>query len=109
MTCPPNWARLNVGGKVFQTSTQTLSRDSDSFLARLVSDNQSIPIEKDGDGAILIDRNPEYFQIVLDYLRTGRLTLSENVNFEQLMEEIDFYGLPALYTAVFEAKRSFIP
>lgn len=34
--------------QVFQTSKQTLSRESDSFLARLVSDDQSIPIEKVG-------------------------------------------------------------
>ncbi|KAI1690722.1 BTB/POZ domain-containing protein [Ditylenchus destructor] len=32
-----DWVRLNVGGKVFQTTKDTLSRYPDTFLARLVN------------------------------------------------------------------------
>ncbi|KAH7724777.1 BTB/POZ domain-containing protein KCTD17 [Aphelenchoides avenae] len=59
MTCPPNWIRLNVGGKVFQTSKQTLCRFPDSFLARMAAEDQQVPTQKDDTGAILIDRDPD--------------------------------------------------
>lgn len=40
------WVSLNVGGKKFMTSTDTLTRDPQSFLARLVSTNQDIDSDK---------------------------------------------------------------
>ncbi|KAH7707985.1 BTB/POZ domain-containing protein KCTD17 [Aphelenchoides avenae] len=98
MACLPNWIRLNVGGKVFQTSKQTLSRDPESFLAHLASEN--IPSQKDHSGAILVDRDPEYFQIILNYLRCGLLFLPANIVIDQLLNEADFYGIQALYAAV---------
>ncbi|KAI1696492.1 BTB/POZ domain-containing protein [Ditylenchus destructor] len=44
------WVRLNVGGKVFQTTTDTLSRYPESFLARLIngdllSDKKKPPVD----------------------------------------------------------------
>ncbi|KAH7707989.1 BTB/POZ domain-containing protein KCTD17 [Aphelenchoides avenae] len=109
MTCPPNWIRINVGGKVFQTSKQTISREPGSFLARLAGEDQEIPSQKDESGAILIDRDPEYFQVILNFLRTGRLVLPANILVEQLMEEADFYGIPALYAAVEDLQKQTKP
>ena len=37
---------------------------------------------QDADGAYLIDRNPKYFEPILNYLRTGRLIVDHNVNVE---------------------------
>lgn len=36
------WVRLNVGGTCFLTTKTTLSRDPNSFLARLIQDGELI-------------------------------------------------------------------
>ncbi|CDW59335.1 BTB 2 domain containing protein [Trichuris trichiura] len=84
------WVSLNVGGQTFVTSKQTLSRNRESFLfSRLQSD-------KDENGAFLIDRNPQYFAPVLDYLRHGKLIINKDVSEEGVLEEAEFYNLPGL-------------
>jgi hypothetical protein len=39
-----------------------------------------IPSMKDASGAYLLDRSPKYFEPLLNYLRTGKLILDNNVN-----------------------------
>lgn len=38
--------KLNVGGNIFMTSRETLMRDSNSMLARLVSDDSELISDK---------------------------------------------------------------
>lgn len=40
------WVKLNVGGKIFQTTRQTLSRESGSFLERLCQEDGDLPSDK---------------------------------------------------------------
>ncbi|KAI1705307.1 BTB/POZ domain-containing protein [Ditylenchus destructor] len=68
-----DWVRLNVGGKVFQTTKDTLSRSPESFFERLVQGHLSS--EKDETGALLIDRSYKHFDTILNYLRTGVVNL----------------------------------
>ncbi|KAJ3056169.1 BTB/POZ domain-containing protein kctd8 [Rhizophlyctis rosea] len=65
----PDLIDLDVGGKHFRTTHTTLAVP-DSMLQRLVSDHWKEGTLK---GAISVDRNPEAFQIVLDYLRTSTI------------------------------------
>lgn len=43
------------------TTKTTLSRDTNSFLARLIRDDSDLISDRDDTGAFLIDRDPRYF------------------------------------------------
>ena len=48
---------------------------------------------RDESGAYLIDRSPDYFAPLLNYLRHGKLILNEGVNPTGVFEEAKFFGL----------------
>ncbi|XGW30589.1 hypothetical protein V3C99_009503 [Haemonchus contortus] len=97
-----NWIRLNVGGKIFQTTRDTLMRVPGSFLYRLCQDDKRLPSVKDETGAYLIDRDADYFSPVLNYLRHGRLIINPGLADEGVLEEAEFYNLPQLVHLVNE-------
>jgi len=87
------WVRLNVGGRVFLTSRATLAKDPQSFLARIASQDTELGSDKDESGALLIDRDPQYFSPVLNFLRHGKVHLDRNVLEEAVLEEAEFYNV----------------
>jgi len=91
-----SWVKLNVGGKIFQTTRQTLSREAGSFLDRLSQEDKDLPSEKDGSGCYLVDRDGEYFSVVLNYMRHGKLVVDRGLSEEGVLEEAEFYNLPRL-------------
>ncbi|KAJ8414604.1 hypothetical protein AAFF_G00038060 [Aldrovandia affinis] len=84
---------LNVGGKRFSTSRQTLTWVPDSFFSSLLSGR--ISTLKDETGAIFIDRDPSLFAPILNFLRTKELH-PRSVNVHLLMHEAEFYGIAPL-------------
>ncbi|CAF1116503.1 unnamed protein product [Rotaria magnacalcarata] len=90
-----DWILLNVGGKHFLTTRTTLSREK-SFLSRLCQNESNLKTDVDEQGAYLIDRDPNYFTVVLNYLRHGKLILETNLVEEGLLEEAEFYNLQTL-------------
>jgi len=96
------WVRLNVGGTVFMTTKSTLSKDPKSFLCRICQDQESsdgvqqLGSDKDETGAYLIDRDPQYFGPVLNYLRHGKLVMDKNIVEEGVLEEAEFYNITDL-------------
>ncbi|KAI1727139.1 BTB/POZ domain-containing protein [Ditylenchus destructor] len=84
---------LNVGGQRFSTSRSTLSWVPDTFFTSLLSGR--ITSVEDGNGAIFIDRDPDLFRRILNYLRTKQVDLS-NVNLSMLKHEAEFYGIGPL-------------
>lgn len=92
-----DWIRLNVGGKHFVTSRSTLlAKEPLSMLARMFADDNNMylmnPSATDDTGAYLIDRSPEYFEPILNYLRHGNVILDKNINPKGVLEEAVFYG-----------------
>uniref|UniRef100_A0A3Q3NBF3 BTB/POZ domain-containing protein KCTD3 n=1 Tax=Labrus bergylta TaxID=56723 RepID=A0A3Q3NBF3_9LABR len=84
---------LNVGGKRFSTSRQTLTWVPDSFFSSLLSGR--ISTLKDETGAIFIDRDPSLFATILNFLRTKEL-YPRTINVHMLMHEAEFYGITPL-------------
>jgi len=92
---------LNVGGKLFTTTKDTLLSRRDSFFYAMLSSGQWFPDES--DGTYFIDRDPDYFHIILSFLRTGNVFGILELNDLQrkaLKHEADFYCLSDLMNGV---------
>ncbi|XP_034188086.1 uncharacterized protein LOC117607925 isoform X2 [Osmia lignaria lignaria] len=95
----PEWITLNVGGKYFTTTRDTLTKKEPmSMLARMFIDTacneqRMVPSRQDQNGAFLIDRSPTYFEPLLNYLRYGEIILDANVNVKGVLAEARFYEI----------------
>ncbi|XP_039193767.1 BTB/POZ domain-containing protein KCTD11 [Crotalus tigris] len=86
---------LNVGGKLYSTTLETLTRVPDSMLGAMFRDPQ--PALLDSCGNYFIDRDGKTFRHVLNFLRFGRLDLPEGyAELSLLRAEADFYQIRPL-------------
>ena len=91
----PSIVKLNVGGKHFTTSLQTLTRDRNSMLAAMFSGRHEVQTTE--DGSFFIDRDGTYFRFILNYLRNGELILPDGATFlKELEAEARFYQLQGI-------------
>jgi len=84
---------LNVGGKVYITTRSTLE-NAPFFdgLFRAVSSGATTT--KDDDGRFFVDRDSEFFKIILQFLRSGvPVMASTEQELETLRAEFEFFGL----------------
>ncbi|XP_041478940.1 BTB/POZ domain-containing protein KCTD6-like [Lytechinus variegatus] len=89
---------LNVGGKIYQTYSATLTKYPESFLARLL--DSPMPFAE-SDGNFLIDQDGEVFRHVLNFLRYGKLMLPDDFkDFDLLKCQADFFGLESLKSSI---------
>uniref|UniRef100_A0A914UYV2 BTB domain-containing protein n=1 Tax=Plectus sambesii TaxID=2011161 RepID=A0A914UYV2_9BILA len=87
---------LNVGGKLFTTRTSTLVQSD--FFARMFNKNWMERMNESGSERLFIDRNPNIFQFVLDFLR-GSFVLPENDQLRQkILTEADYFGIASMIT-----------
>ena len=64
---------LNIGGQKLTTKRSTLCQVENSLLATMFSGRWEESLERDQDGAVFLDFNPQYFVLILDYLREKRI------------------------------------
>ncbi|CAG9311483.1 unnamed protein product [Blepharisma stoltei] len=83
---------LDVGGKVFRVARETIMKFPTSTISLVITgkDVQNMIIV---EGAYFFDRNPDYFTILLDFLRHGKLFWNPNLNRDQLLEEAKFWRI----------------
>lgn len=74
--------------------TLTRSTPANSPLHRICSNSTNIDFERDFRGAYMVDRDPTFFQPILNFLRTGKLILNRDVPEEAILIEAEFYHLP---------------
>lgn len=92
---------LDVGGTRFTTTLSTLG---DSVLAALFYGRQDLDETVDDDGAVFIDRDPQAFAHILQWLRTGVVPLVHDAaQRKTLILEAVHYGLDQL-TSELEAQ-----
>uniref|UniRef100_A0A2I3SDM2 BTB/POZ domain-containing protein KCTD9 n=1 Tax=Pan troglodytes TaxID=9598 RepID=A0A2I3SDM2_PANTR len=89
-----DWLTLNVGGRYFTTTRSTLvNKEPDSMLAHMFKDKGVWGSKQDDRGAFLIDRSPEYFEPILNYLHRGQLIVNDSINLLGVLEEgLNFSG-----------------
>ncbi|KAG8071422.1 hypothetical protein GUJ93_ZPchr0006g42718 [Zizania palustris] len=88
--------RLNVGGRVFETTAATLAgAGRDSMLGAMLDAawNQGAEGEGEGVAEYFVDRDPECFAVLLDLLRTGGLHVPPQITEGALCREALYYGL----------------
>jgi hypothetical protein len=93
--------RLNVGGQSFDTTRETLLGASSSFFERLIgTQDDGLGLSGaavDRDGRLFIDRSPEGFRLVLEWLRGNTDCDSlDRATRELLLKEAVYYDLPRL-------------
>lgn len=84
---------LNIGGKHVEVNFQTLCAPYNGLLRRIFCDGrlgQQADV-RDSCGRIFIDRSPEAFGVVLEYLRTGDALVPREVHVERAQRELDYY------------------
>ncbi|XP_054806793.1 protein ENDOPLASMIC RETICULUM-ARRESTED PEN3 [Prosopis cineraria] len=90
-TSPDNRIKLNVGGKIFETTIYTIrSGGPDSLLTAL-------SFRDTGDTEpVFIDRDPEIFSALLSLLRTNQLpSTARRFSKQELADEALYYGIEA--------------
>lgn len=86
---------LNVGGEIYTTTLDTLTRCRDSMLGAMFTGQ--IPVLRDTQGNIFIDRDGKVFRYILNYLRSSCLDLPNGFSeLALLRREADFFQIRPL-------------
>ncbi|CAF3401519.1 unnamed protein product [Rotaria socialis] len=96
--------QLDVGGRYFSTTVDTLTNEKDTFFTALFSKNWEL--EKDNEGRIFIDRNGDLFADILEFMRSpGEFILPEDRLRRRLINEAKFYKLKSFLEVLTEPER----
>lgn len=97
---------IDVGGQIYTSSLETLTRYPDSKLGKLF--NGTIPIVLDSlKQHYFIDRDGHLFRHILNFMRSSRLLLPDGFDeFEALMEEARYYEIHDMVTTIEDMKAS---
>jgi hypothetical protein len=85
---------LNVGGRLFVTTKGTLTRNgtSDNYFTALLNGKFKKLVDP-RSGAIFIDRDPDMFDLLLQYLRNGEFRAAPPISEDMLKREAQFYQI----------------
>jgi hypothetical protein len=80
---------FNVGGTIKSTNKNNIPEGS--LLYKLTNNSKFATL--DSNGNIFIDRDPKYFDYILNYLRTNRLIIGKDIVVEALELEFDYFQI----------------
>ncbi|KAK2638284.1 hypothetical protein Ddye_026079 [Dipteronia dyeriana] len=88
--------RLNVGGKKFCTTLDTLThREPDSMLAAMFSGRHTVSRDTE-KGYVFVDRDGKNFRHILNWLRDGVVPTLTGSKYLELLREAEYYQLLGL-------------
>ncbi|KXS14088.1 hypothetical protein M427DRAFT_45190 [Gonapodya prolifera JEL478] len=100
MSDPDPITALNVGGTLLNKcqSTLLLVSEQDSFLSKMFGSERFLPARTDDNGHNFLDRDPNSFGVILNYLRSNVLdpVKVERIGKERLIGEAQFFGLAGM-------------
>jgi len=85
---------LNVGGKYYSTTVQTMTSVPDSLLAKII--RGEVPAERNKDGRIFIDRDGNNFKYILNFLRNPqnfKMRIKDKFLLDDVKREAQYYGV----------------
>jgi|688.fasta_scaffold01586_10 hypothetical protein len=85
-----NKITINCGGTIFVTTRSTIKNISGNVLDRML-DGHFSESKKD---EIFIDRSPDIFKVILDFLREGTLFIPPNIPEERIINELEYFCIP---------------
>ena len=97
------YVKLNVGGRLFATSLDTLTKQ-DNMLRAMFSGRMDLVT--DADGYVLIDRCGKHFELILNYLRdedAQSLIMSldrSELELYEILKEAKFYCIQSLVSLI---------
>ncbi|TQE06109.1 hypothetical protein C1H46_008305 [Malus baccata] len=92
--------RLNIGGKKFCTTIDTLThREPDSLLAAMFSGRHSLCQEAE-KGYVFLDRDGKHFRHILNWLRDGVVPTLKDSEYSELLREAEYYQLLGLMDGI---------
>ena len=86
--CRASVIRLNVGGRAFDTTRETLV--GCEFFRPILEGNIGSAV--DVNGRVFVDRSPELFTVLLQFLRSCQRPALELVDKHALLNECNFFG-----------------
>eukprot|EP01104_Vermistella_antarctica_P015985 TRINITY_DN5355_c0_g8_i1.p1 TRINITY_DN5355_c0_g8~~TRINITY_DN5355_c0_g8_i1.p1 ORF type:complete len:351 (-),score=81.89 TRINITY_DN5355_c0_g8_i1:60-1112(-) len=87
--------KLNVGGRKFTTTKTTLmGTGGHTYFTGLLSGKFAVTMDE--DGAYFIDRNGDYFPVILEFLRSGNLIGTDTIRHDILYSEVQFYAVESM-------------
>lgn len=93
---PPSQVLLNVGGKKYATTVDTLTqREPESMLGAMFSGRHTVSTD-DVTGMIFIDRDGKHFRHILNWLRDGIIPTLQDSEYQELLREAEYYQLLGL-------------
>merc|ERR1712129_682083 len=89
------------------TSITTLAAHTDSILNKMF--NGLFSLKPCNDGSYFIDRNGKYFEYILEFLRTSKLNVPQDIILiDNLLSEAEYYQLKSMQKQLQLVKRSLL-
>lgn len=83
---------LNIGGVLYQTSKETLSKGNNYFRALVEHTNC--------EDVVFVDRDPSLFRYILNWLRGTNMLPDDTLSLKELLMEADFYCMEEMKTEI---------